>query len=276
MEEVLPADEVQVENQVALVSDVVRLINDELSRDDQLAVARVCEAWRRAVKENTNDIWAAEWEEFKKRHMYAPWFTEKVYNIDFKDSRASWVLNSARSLVGKDAKQHQSFRDRVTREQLREIENPSPIDLLVTNARRRANAMSEAEWEKVMLHRPYARILAAKIGCLAVAPVLAALGVALLPIGLVGVGIKRGVEVITTGSVKHTSGQSTTPGTGIGAAIEDFWPAIPSALCFIGAAQALNLVIREPNFRQLPKLYQDVQAHYAKLKADEEEKQIAK
>lgn len=175
-------DDSRDEADVQLVADVMRNINQYLTDgNDTIALAKVNEDWERALKDNVDEIWKVEWEMFREENKDKPWFTETVYKVPFKESHFSSTFNAFRKLAKKDEKQYQSLRQKLT-QILEIVENPTPIELLIANGQAKMKYMTEEEWKTVIEQRPQVRMIFAKAGCLVAAPVLIALGVALIPL----------------------------------------------------------------------------------------------
>lgn len=245
-----------IEEEFELVPDCIRAISEHLEVDDQISLSEVCQAWRKAVEKNTDSIWEEEWEKLKANYQGASWFTEKVYNINMKKSHLNSLLNHTRKLVGKSEKEHQSFRQKyLSSEEIVEIENPTPLDLLIANGQRRIESMSEQELREILSQRPKMRKFLAKTGCVVATPVLAALGLALLPVSALFLGLVLGYHKI--------SGKSFGRGGGpVGAGIAELLiPTFPTALSWMGAYYALTFAVSEPNLRKIPQLYSDTKKY---------------
>ncbi len=58
-------------------------------------------------------MWEEEWQIFKQENHKKPWFTEKAYELQVRESSWSSVLNGVRSVIGKDPKTYQSLTQQV-------------------------------------------------------------------------------------------------------------------------------------------------------------------
>lgn len=253
-------DEPEEPEDVKLVSDVMREINSFLTdKNDTVALSQVSDDWDRALKDNTDQIWKEEWELFKKKNKNKSWFTETVYTVPFKHSNFSRMFNKFRRMSRKENKEHQSFRQRIF-DQLEVVENPGPIELLITNAQRKADTMSKEEFDKVMINRPSLRMIVAKIGCLTAAPILGALGLAMVPLSIV-------TELGFLAYIKSTGGFSrgggNPAGTGAGV-IYLLAAAAPSTAPWYAAYWALHTVVQKRNLRKIPELYKSLREYNLK------------
>jgi len=231
---------------VELIADTMRCINEYLTDfNDTIALANVNEDWAHALQKNVDDIWTLEWELFKEANKHKPWFTETVYNVPFKTSRFQSSFNAFRKLVKKDEKQYQSFRQRVT-ETVEIIENPTPVQLLIANGQAKMDAMSEEEWIYCMKKRPSVKLFMAKAGCITAAPILAALGIALLPLTvLTACGYTAYSKI--TGNYARASPMGQYGIMMIAGA--------PTAVPWACAGMALYLVVSKKNLRKIPDMY---------------------
>lgn len=243
---------------VELVSDVMREINTFLTdNDDQLHLAQVSEAWRHALKDNTDAIWTQEWDTFKYNNGHEPWFTEIVYTIPLKQSKFNGMFNAFRKLATKEAKEYQSLRQRMT-EQLTIVDDPSPIELLIVNGKRKMTAMSKKELDEIMENRPSFRMMLAKTGCIIAAPVLIALGTALIPLSIVTCG-----GLLALSKIRKTGGGGPMGGGGMAGLM---LAAAPTSFPWMGAGMALTVVVDESNLRKIPQLYKSLREYREKNK----------
>ena len=246
-------------NDIMLCADAMRCVNDFLmDNNDTLALSKVDDAWEHALKENVDDIWIQEWAVFKAENQNEKWFTENVYTLPYKQSRIASTLNAFRKLARKEEKEYQSFQQKMSKE-FQLVENPTPIQLLIVNGQRMIDSMSKKELDQIMRRRPKVRMIFAKTGCIVAAPVLIALGIAMLPLTAI---------TFTATMIAGSKGRGGTNGTvmAMGGA--------PSLIPWVGAAAALNVVVTEKNMRKIPELYKSFNKYNSTLQEKEETKPI--
>ena len=248
--------------------DMMRHICSFLENDEELAsVARVGGAWRHALKNANQDFWKKEWDRFVAEHGTKPWFTTDVYDYPPEiQSNLSGLLNGARKFIGKDEKDHKSFRQRIYSKQIL-VKNPTYVELLLVNRQHQLKAMSDEErsqfFQKLNEERPSLRTGLKDLAAIPGSAALAVIGVCLLPPGL----IVQGVKMIFTGIPKRSGGGGCgeNAGVGIAQAAAEYWPIVPTALCFYQSYSLIMMFGQDTreSARQLKVLY-DLTKNYIK------------
>lgn len=262
-----------VQDEITLTGDEMRLLCSHLEDpEDHAALSRLSQAWRHALQQQNDDFWRGEWEAFVTEHGDKEWFTKEVLDYDErKESRLSGFLNASRGLVGKDAKEHLSFRQRWFENQV-PMENPTYVDLLLTNRQRQLNAMTSEQrrefFSKLNQERPSCRQALKDLAAIPGAVVLAGLGLVLAPPGLLG----QGVKMLITGKPpsRRGGGCGENAGVGIAQALEDYWPLAPAALSLFGSFSLLTMFARDVGEtpRQIRQLYRTTAEYLKKDSAD--------
>lgn len=259
------------EEEFQVCKDVLEYISTFLKKENDIAgLARVNSAWRHALDKQNNEIWKKEWEKFKAEHGHEKWFTEQIYDVPWKSSRLSMIFD-----LFKNTNDHQSLRQKWF-SNLQRIENPSYVELLLYNSEKHLQSMSVQQsknfLKKLQKDRPKIRHFIGKLAALSIGvPFLVALGIAVSPLGVFMIPklIKKKVD---TGHFRSQprSGYASMAG-GLGSAVEERWPIIPSFLSFYGAGKLL-LYVKEPyaieSFKQM---YKDTK-EYLKEKQELDEK----
>jgi len=256
------------QNEYQLTNDAMRLVCQHVEdAEDQAALTRLSRAWRHALKTTNQEFWRQEWDIFQAEHSQKDWFTTEVLDYsERRESRLSEFLNNARNLVGKDEKEHLSFRQRIFENQV-VMENPTYVDLLLTNRQHQLNAMTTEErgkfFKKLNAERPHLRTTLKNLAAIPGAVILGVLGLALVPPGLVVQSIKMGVTGIPE---RRMGGCGENAGVGICRAVEDYWPLAPAGLSFFASYSLLNMFANDASKvpGQLRTLYKTTAAYLKK------------
>jgi hypothetical protein len=239
-------EEESVADEIPLTGDAMRVLFSCVEdKNDQAALTRLSKAWRHALCEQNKGYWRKEWEAFEEEYKENPWFTREVLDYEQRESRLSGLLNAGRELVGKDAKSHLSFRQRFFEDQT-PLANPTYVDLLLANRQRQLKAMSEekrkAFFQKVNATRPTLRQVLSNLAAIPGAVLLAGVGLALAPPGLVVQGAKIAIQGMPQ---RGGGGCGENVGVGLGQAFEDFWPLAPAALSLYGSFSLLTMFAKD-------------------------------
>lgn len=221
-----------------LNKDEIKYLSSYLNPQDIVSLSHVDETYKKALAEDTRQIWENEWKMYKENYKNKSWFTETVRTEPIKDSQWNSFSNLMRSVMGKQEKQIQSWRQWWAEKNPDDliVKNPSPEQLLLANEQRRIKSEGTSEsYEKMLTYRPKFAVAAHKLKGVVLAPLLFCVGISLIPVTLcTATGIA---------AYRRKKGQSVK--------FEDLYIyAAPTSLPIILAA-SLCSDIAEPNLREL-------------------------